>query len=159
MKNMNDDDSFMVRDSKGNIWPPRFKSRLTDRKDELCVMANPKAAASRENLKVGFKASQHARGGWGNGTIPGMNVPKHIVLRPVVIRELTKKERKPRDPNNLQQLVLKCLKTHGKMVSSEIAEKLNLDSRTVNKRLANLKLWGYVEPIGDGRGRYWKAIR
>ena len=65
--------SFMVRDSRGNVWPPAFKS-------ELCSVDSPHSmlSAKAKSLGMALEASNAARAqgkGWGTGEIAHMAKP------------------------------------------------------------------------------------
>lgn len=73
---------FAVRDDKGNLWPPGFKSRLCQVGDTFCILRAAKQVAADENLKLAIKASKSSEEGWGTGHLPGIGkLPDHIKLR------------------------------------------------------------------------------
>lgn len=73
---------FAVRDDKGNLWPPGFRSRLGDPMDALCIIPHAKLVAAKANLKRAIEASASSEEGWGTGHLPGIGkLPSHIKLR------------------------------------------------------------------------------
>ena len=54
--------------------------------------------------------------------------------------------------------ILLLIKENGQMTIPEIAEKLSVSTRAIEKQLRNLQLDKRLERIGPAKGGYWKLI-
>lgn len=59
--------------------------------------------------------------------------------------------------SSLQLKIIKSIKENPKLSAVKIAEKLNVNSRTVERNIKQLKEFNILERIGHDYGGYWKV--
>ncbi|MWV63015.1 winged helix-turn-helix transcriptional regulator [Helicobacter saguini] len=61
--------------------------------------------------------------------------------------------------NNTQKAILKLIKNKPNITQKEIATKLNLSLKTINRAISNLTTKGYIERIGAKKSGYYKILK
>jgi ATP-dependent DNA helicase RecG len=59
---------------------------------------------------------------------------------------------------DIEQQILELIKQNNKLPASEIASKLSVAARTIQRHFKNLQLKGEIVRIGAARGGYWKVV-
>ncbi len=68
--------TFQVTDSRGQVWPPGFRSQLCDPASPLCVMPTARQAAARVGVAEARARCSVSGEGWGRGTMHWLPAPK-----------------------------------------------------------------------------------
>ena len=90
-----------------------------------------------ENFQHGFRVVVTAN---------EQNVVENVVE--TVVENVVEKER----------LVLELLLQNNRITATEIANKLSVAARTVQRHLKNLQLKGKIKRIGAAKGGYWNVV-
>lgn len=60
-------------------------------------------------------------------------------------------------PTKSRDKIVALLSEDGKLSATDLAEKIGISSKAVEKHLANLKTNGIIERIGPAKGGYWRV--
>lgn len=112
--------SYQVRDEAGNLWPPGFRSQLTDPKSQFTVLTG-NALTSARATEARAQAAAEGKG-WANGTIESLAGDR---FRPGPVPEMRKRAFRFR-PGSTGEAAYKFLQERGPLKQAELAKLLRI---------------------------------